>query len=132
MAPPKTVICDRNLYDVYPDTGYTFLAYPQGAEVPEHEYEKLRALNPVVKAETVVTDAEPTEPPTGDVALEEKTRAELLVIAKSRGLDVPATTKKADIIAAITAADEDDGAGDSGDDDTSDEDDGAGEGDGES
>lgn len=100
MVPEKTVRTKTRLYDVYPDTGYAFLAYAAGSEVPVHDYERLKARNPGAAAETIETaKAAPEE--TAKPKLEDLSRAQLMIEAKTRGIEVQSRATRAELIEAL-------------------------------
>ena len=86
-----TIRIKVDLYDRYPDTGYTFKAAARGSEIPRGEFERLIAL-PInsrarrVKA-TVVKAVVPDEPPEKPTKpLKEQDKTELVLACKKAGI----------------------------------------------
>ncbi len=107
------------LYDHDPRTNTRFLAYPAGSEVPVAEYERLIRLNAaaavrhtetkdVLPQEVAVkAKAKPApapEPKPEPPAFRTMLRAQLLVEAKARGLDVSTRMSKAELIELLEKA----------------------------
>lgn len=102
MSEVKTVITPVRLFDRYPDTGFRFLAYPVGEEVPVDEYRRLTSGNKATpKAVAASFEPEP-EQPADD--LERMTKAQLLVEAKQRGISVSVRSRVDEIREVVRAA----------------------------
>jgi hypothetical protein len=99
-GPARMITTRVRLYDTYVDTGFKFLAYAAGDEVPVEEYERLCRMN------SVVTPEIPPAPPEPDVpkSLSESSRADLLVQAKQMGLRPSARIRKDDLVGMIESA----------------------------
>jgi len=108
MPTVKTVITPVRLFDRYPDTGFRFLAYPAGEEVPVAEYRRLTnsAKKKRPKQKPVVASYEP-EPEPDDTGLEKMTKAQLLVEAKQRGLRVSVRSRVDELREIVRKARED-------------------------
>ena len=91
------VVLSENLYDRYPNTGYKRLRYPKGTKISRAEYMRLLPLNPQVKRpELSEPHQEPEEP-----GLAGKTRAQLMVMAKTQGIPVDVRMTKAQLLEAL-------------------------------
>jgi len=90
----KTVTTAVRLFDRYPDTGFKFMAYPAGSDVPIDEYERLRKLN---DAPLIEKPRDPEPEPPKEQPLAEMTKASLLVKAAELGVRVNPRNRKDDI-----------------------------------
>jgi hypothetical protein len=98
MPAPKLVKTRIRLYDVDTTTGFKFLAFPAGMELPEAEYKRLARLNGAAHAVRPEPVGEEKPAATAAPELAALSRAQLMVEAKMRGLKVETRMTKAELV----------------------------------
>jgi hypothetical protein len=100
MTPPQTIVTNRNLYDVHPETGIGYIRYGVGDELPVEEFKRLAAREENAGAGVVESKAHQAPEPVAP----KPTRTELVIEAKQLGLEIASRASVAQIEVAIAAA----------------------------